>query len=357
MRIFEEGTTTKSPFFSATFLPGCAPIALGSLGLTDPQKAVDLVLRHFHEFPFWPQLPKRCRSELLIHQVASRAPFLSQSGDPEYLYIGEEAAAFDFDYRNQSIEKASLDPGHAIGWYAMMDQMNRLSHCYSYFKSQFPGPFTLASIVRDEERNLIGYQPEVLQSICRFLELHAKWQIESIKEKNLTPILFIDEIVVSKDYFDTIPLHPAMIEELFSGLVHAIKAEGALVGVHCCADANWSLLIDTDIDIISFDALKYLDGFLKYSDSIKDFIKDGGCISWGVVPSTPPFPIEKEITNHLIHAAEQLEDDDLSLTQILQQSMISATCGLGMLTPEQTEKNCLLTTSVAHALRKSYLDI
>ena len=347
----------SSSFLNTPLIPGCAPLGLGSLGLTAPSQAVELVLRNFNEFPFWPQLPKRTRSELLIHQVASSAPFLTQSGDPEYIFDREEACAFEFDYRNQNVEKCALDPEHALGWFAMMDQMSRLSHCYSYFKSQFPGPFTIASIVRDEERNLIGYEPEVLQSICRFLELHAKWQIERIKEQNLTPVLFMDEIVISEDYFDTLPLHPTMIEELYSGLVHSLKAEGAVVGIHCCADANWSLIIDTDLDIISFDAVKHLDGFLKYSDSIKDFLLNGGCVSWGVVPNTLPFASEKNIADYLINAALSLEDDNLTLTQILQQSLISATCGLGMLKPDETEQNCQITANVARKIRKSYLDI
>lgn len=347
----------SNSLFNAPLLPGCAPLGLGSLGLTSPSHAVDLVLRSFNEFPFWPQLPKRTRSELLIHQVASLAPFLSQSGDPEYIFDREEALAFDFDYRNQNLERCALDPEHAIGWFAMMDQMSRLSNCYTYFKSQFPGPFTIASIVRDEERNLIGYEPEVIQSICRFLELHAKWQIERIKEQNLRPILFMDEIVISKDYFDTLPLHPSMIEELYSSLVHSLKAEGAIVGIHCCADANWSLIIDTDLDIISFDAAKHLDGFLNYSDSIKDFILSGGCIAWGVVPNSKPFPNEKDISEYFINAATNLEDENLTLTQILQQSFLSATCGLGLLKPDETERNCQITANVTHEIRRSYLDI
>jgi len=340
-----------------TFRPGCAPIGLGSLGITDPKEGVDLVLRHFHEIPYWPQLPKRSRSELMIHQVASGAPFLKPTDDLEYLYDPEAALEFEYDYRQENFEKAALDPEHASGWFVMMDRLNTVSQYYTHFKSQFPGPFTLASLVRDKDRNVIGYEPEILQTICRYLEMHAHWQTDQIKKHDVSPILFIDEAVISKDYFDSLPLHPAMIEELLAGVVHSAKNAGALVGIHCCTDANWSLLIDTDVDILSFDCINYLDSFLKCSDSIHDFLHDGGSIAWGVVPTQAPLPSVDDAVNTILGAVNRLVDDDLSLYQILQQSMVSATCGLGLLSPKQSEENCQLTEEVARSIRRKYLDV
>ncbi|HLB58863.1 MAG TPA: hypothetical protein VJL87_02100, partial [Bdellovibrionota bacterium] len=171
------------------------------------------------------------------------------------------------------------------------------------------------------------------------------------------PILFIDEAVISRDYFDTLPLHPAMIEELLSGLVHAAKAEGAIVGIHCCTDANWSLLIDTDVDILSLDAVNYLDSFLESTDSLQDFLREGGVIGWGSIPTRPPFPSPEQVTNQILKAVEELTDYDLSIYQILQQSLISATCGLGMLPPHLIEENCRLTKLVSHSIRRKYLDV
>ena len=37
-------------------------------------------------------------------------------------------------------------------------------------------------------------------------------------------------------------------------VIEAVHAEGALAGVHCCGNTEWSILIDAGVDIINFDA-------------------------------------------------------------------------------------------------------
>ena len=69
-------------------------------------------------------------------------------------------------------------------------------------------------------------------------------------------------------------------------VIDAIKLEGALSGIHCCGNTDWSLLTDTKVDIINFDAYEYSEKLALYSDSIESFIKRGGKIAWGIVPSS-----------------------------------------------------------------------
>jgi len=43
--------------------------------------------------------------------------------------------------------------------------------------------------------------------------------------------------------------------------------------------------MDTNTDIISFDAFSYMDHFLLFSETIARFIRGGGIVAWGMVPT------------------------------------------------------------------------
>ena len=59
----------------------------------------------------------------------------------------------------------------------------------------------------------------------------------------------------------------------------------AIVGIHCCGNTDWSMIIEAGPDIVSFDAFSYLDYFFLYPGEIRRFIEGGGTIAWGIVPT------------------------------------------------------------------------
>ena len=48
------------------------------------------------------------------------------------------------------------------------------------------------------------------------------------------------------------------------GAVEAIHKEGALAGLHCCGNTDWSLVLSTALDVINFDAYEYFQGLSLY---------------------------------------------------------------------------------------------
>jgi len=57
---------------------------------------------------------------------------------------------------------------------------------------------------------------------------------------------------------------PVLLEEVFKG-IKGIK------GLHCCGNTNWSVLLDTTIDILSFDAYNYASSLSTHSGKVKSF--------------------------------------------------------------------------------------
>jgi hypothetical protein len=80
------------------------------------------------------------------------------------------------------------------------------------------------------------------------------------------------------------------LEEIFE----AVHMEGGLVGVHVCANTDWSLVLDSSADIVSFDAYAFFDRFILYPEQIKVFIDSGKILAWGIVPTLNPDDIERE---------------------------------------------------------------
>ena len=48
------------------------------------------------------------------------------------------------------------------------------------------------------------------------------------------------------------------------GGVAAIHQEGALAGLHCCGNTDWSLVLATGVDVINFDAWEFAQGLSVY---------------------------------------------------------------------------------------------
>ena len=83
-------------------------------------------------------------------------------------------------------------------------------------------------------------------------------------------------------------------------VIAAVHAEGGLAGVHVCANTDWSIILDSAADIVSFDAYSYFERFILYKGDIKTFLAAGKIIAWGIVPTLKVDELESETTESLI---------------------------------------------------------
>jgi hypothetical protein len=75
-------------------------------------------------------------------------------------------------------------------------------------------------------------------------------------------------------------------------------------GVHCCGNTDWSVLLGTSVDIISFDVYNYAQSLSLYPAEIKSFLGSKGAIAWGIVPNDEP-SLTKETTASLKDRLEE----------------------------------------------------
>jgi methionine synthase II (cobalamin-independent) len=148
------------------------------------------------------------------------------------------------------------------------------------------------------------------------------------------------------------------ISAALNEVIDAIRAEGALAGVHVCANTDWSLILDSAADIVSFDAYSYFDRFVLYADSIKKFVEAGKILALGIVPTGSVEDIDKETSASLFERLtgqlQALEKLGIARRKLLAQSLVTPSCGAGSLPPASAEKVLKMTREVSERIRETY---
>ena len=134
---------------------------------------------------------------------------------------------------------------------------------------------------------------------------------------------------------------------------------GGLKGVHCCGNTDWSVLLDTSVDIISFDAYNYAQSLSLYPAEIKKFLDRGGTIAWGIVPNEEEALARESaasLQDRLEEAMAPFTRQDIRFKQLIAQGLLTPSCGLGSIATEEATARALeLLTELSIKIRKRYL--
>lgn len=343
------------------FEPSCLPTIIGSLPHTDARKAIELILKYMPELPAWPQLPK-LPCESMMRQFTDGIPGFVEREDRTYFDTAnpafeEELLAFYEKYiaasegeDPQALEEFRVIQRCAAGLYELLN----ISHFQDAIavKGQITGPFTLGTNLTDQDRRSAYYDSRLREAIVKSLAMKTKWQIHQLRRYDLPVIIFVDE--PGMRYFGTADFVGISRENIINDLdemIDAIHSEGCIAGIHCCGNTDWSVILDTKIDILSFDAYEYFDRLVLYADGLKEFLDRGGVISWGITPTLQADKLPTETTDSLVSRFEShvklLEKRGIAGDRILRQSIITPSCGMRGLSEEMAVYALQLTSDVS----------
>jgi methionine synthase II (cobalamin-independent) len=348
--------------------PNAAATMVGSMPHRDRDKVIDLVLREFPEVPVWPQLSV-FPSEQMMNQYLEGLPGMrSEEGrifmdtaDPDFeaelLAFYEEY--FSVEAQPETIEDSRFRLGEETGvtFFRFLEAVARLSPAPRAVKGQVPGPFTLLSGTKDREGRALIYNDSIREAIPKLLAMKARWQIRQLKRFGCPVILFLDEPALAGFGSSAfISISAELVEEVLKEVIDAVHAEDALAGVHVCANTDWKLLFQADVDIINLDAYNYMDRFSLYGDEFERFINEGRIVAWGMVPTADPEALATETAHSLAErwkkAIQPLSRSKVDLDVILSQSLFTPSCGCGSLTEPVAEKVLTLTRELSLQLRR-----
>ena len=333
---------------------GCLPTAIGSMPHTNPGEACSIIMKYLPDIPIWPQLPMRSPRENMIIQFSEGFPGVVIDGDKIHI---EPSANFEseleqihIDCEQDNAREYGISTECAAGLHAFLSKATGSK----IVKGQVTGPVTWGLRVTRQDGLGILYDETLAETAAKFLRLKAAWQENILREISPNTIIFVDEpyLVSLGSVFTPIPEEkvPALLEEVFRG-IKGIK------GLHCCGNTNWSVLLDTKIDILSFDAYNYASSLSTYSDKVKSFLEGGGSIAWGIVPNEEEALAKESLSSlrdRLEEAMAPFTRDGVKFRQLIAQGLITPSCGLESLSPEAASLALELTAKLSHDLRSRY---
>jgi len=350
------------------FAPHGLATGIGSLPYTDPDEALSLLKKYLPVIPHWPQLPGRGKDEHFVHQFLYplvRTGLLVEEGDRVYfdtaapawperltefytLYLAVEAG------EQEALAGFALPEGAAAGFYAFLADLQQGTGVARYLKGQLAGPLTIAFNLKDEAGRPAYYREQLRDLIVKTLALNAAWQATMLGRFGLPALVFIDDPAISvygQSSFITVTRE--MIKEDLSFISRAIHAAGGLAGVHSCDAVDWSILFESELDVVSFDAYYYFNSLIPFVAPLKDYLRRGGVLAWGVVPTTDEAlkEDEKSLLSRLEKEWEQLISRGVERSALAGQCLITPACGTGLLKPALAERIYQLTAAVSSALR------
>ncbi len=338
------------------FLPRALATGVGSLPHPDVSQALGVVLKDFATLPFWPQLPRRDFRENMYVQFSQDLP--SVKIDPGHEWIGAvtgddtlaEVEAFYARYLTEDASLFAVSEEYAAGLYAFKREKERLGQA-RWIKGQITGPISFGLKVTDQKLRPMLYDDTLRDVLVKHVARKARWHEQFLSELGET-LTFVDEPSLSLIGASVVALNRDEVvrdlEEVYAGLK-------GLKGTHCCGNTDWSLLLQTSVDIISFDAFNYAENLALFADDVKAFLGRGGALAWGIVPTVEE-EINRQTPEHLVAVLDDAMDlfvkKGIDRHCLYEQALITPACGLGTLPPAAAERAQELARAVSERVRE-----
>jgi methionine synthase II (cobalamin-independent) len=339
--------------------------AIGSVPHQSAEQACDFILRNFQDIPFWPQLPQKSFKENMYTQFVEGMPGIVIDEINQKLYFNttenfmKELEKLYSAFLSNNLDYGAISPSFAQGLHVFLAKLEHRDKKPRFIKGQITGPISFGLLVTDCHKKPAIYSEMLRDAILKTLALKIRWQESQFKKFATTSqtIIFIDEPYLMSFGSAFISLSK---EEVVASLEELLSSVQGLSGIHCCGNTDWSLITETSIDILSFDAFDYAESLALYPQSIKKFLDQGGILAWGIVPSGLPKPeqITHESTSSLIKRLESamklLTEKGIDKQLLVNQSLITPNCGTGSMPVELAERTLKICCEISEALNKKY---
>ncbi|MBL7130063.1 MAG: hypothetical protein ISS45_01440 [Candidatus Omnitrophica bacterium] len=323
---------------------------IGSLPFQDKKKALDFIIESFQgHIPFWPQLPKISFLESMHVQFSEGFPGRVIDLDRKNIYINSQKHTFIDEFEKcynaintNQLDYFSLSPDYAVGFHEFIKQIP--GNEFEFIKGQIIGPISYGMTLLDDKKKPLLFNTELNEIIPQFLSFKARWQVREFKKvTKANIIMFIDEpylVAVGTNQFASLN-KPTIVSRLNS-IIDVLHEEKVLVGIHCCGNTDWSICLETNIDILSFDAFGFLNSLFIYKDSLNKFIQRDGVLACGIVPNNQDYNLD----GYLKRSTDVFKKEQLLLKN---GALITPSCGCGTVSEDFAKKAHLLAIDIAEA--------
>ncbi len=328
-----------------------AATGIGSVPFTDPAETVSLILETLPQVPYWPQMVRLGFGEEMTAQAARGLAALKLDPEARLVLVDPEVprdealAQFYEAALSGELDSFAMLEEEAHGLFALLAKVAANPGSGRALKGQLAGPVTFAGMVKDQEGKPILFDRELTQAAGLGLARKAAWQARKFRELGKDPVIFLDEPYLTGFGSAFLPISREEVLEILGQTIEALReaAEGSVaVGLHCCGNTDWGLLLEAPIDILSFDSFGYFESLRLYEKAVAKFFDRGGWLAWGLVP-TGAEEFRQETADSLWERftgqVEQLAQDlKTGPKEILSRALLTPACGMGYLSPDEARR-------------------
>ena len=265
---------------SLGFQGKCQTTAMGIMPHTDSKKALELSLGL--DIPYWPQLPHVSYYEDMYVQASEHFPGIVV--DLENQRISFDSARFEAELGSYSEKMA--DPNT----FKLSEKYSTVYHQflsldlknYTSIRGQLIGPVSFGFKVFDENNLPIIYNESVRTLFFDFLSRKINTQYAELKTRNEKAFVWLDEPGLGWIFSGFSGYDDVKAKRDYADFLRSLDGTGSL---HLCANVNLPYLLSMGTSLLSFDAYQIQVLPRGYAASVADFLKNGGIISWGIVPT------------------------------------------------------------------------
>ena len=345
----------------------CRPLLIGSFPKTDINEALDLVLEYVPDIPNWVQMPG-IQGEGMLSQFVHGFPGLQLSKtslfiDTSDTGFDEEMLSFYDEYltvtESPSVHDSTrfiLSPDTSRGFFVFLERLASMSVKPMAVKGQITGPFTFSTGLKDQNGRALYYDDQLRDTAVKLIAMKAAWQVKQLQVIGVPVIIFIDEpSLAGFGSSEFISVSRESVKHCLSEVIAAVHDVGGIVGIHVCANTDWSIVLETAADIINFDAYSYFERFILYENHIAELFHSGRWLAWGMIPTLDREDIQRETLDSLLGQfyakLDRLSSLGIDRTLILKQSIITPSCGAGSLSLDLSKKVLRLTKTISENIR------
>ena len=320
---------------------------IGSVPFTDPQDTLALIFETLPQIPYWPQMVQLGYLEDMTAQAARGLPGLKVDEAGRMVVMDadlprdEALAGFYEAILSGELAAFAFEPRDARGFFALLEAVASQGGPAAALKGQLSGPVTFAGVVKDAHGKPILYDRELTQAVASGLARKLAWQAEQFREAGKAPILFLDEPLLTGFGSAYLPVSREEVTGILTQTLEETRevATGPVIlGIHCCGNTDWPILLQAPIDILSFDSYGYFESLRLYAQPLAAFWDRGGWLAWGLVPTNQDFRqatpdgIWQRFQDQVVQLAADLKR---SPREVLSQSLLTPACGTGYLSPDE----------------------
>jgi len=337
--------------------PEFAATMMAFVPFRDVGQTIKVILESFPEAPCLPVLTRSMKYMLegipciIIDREKKRVLMdFSPEREEELLEFYERVEQEDLDY-------FATSPETAPGFYGLLASLKKeRPPRLKWIAFQTAGPVLLADMIKQSDGTPAFHHETLRDVLTKGINMKARWLEKKIKEE-IPGVEVIAGLPETTLVNFTSAGGSGSRDELIRMINEGFDKLNCLTWIHCCANIDWTLLTDSRVDVINFDAYQHAEIIALYHREFNAFLERGGMLAWGMVPVSNE-TLDSEDTPSLLKKMEEginlLVEKGIDEELLAQSSWVMPACDAVLLTPQNAERAFRMARDISVRLKRKY---